>query len=263
MLKSLACIIVSALLLAASSVRADENPAIQLKGAAQSCTTGIKGDICRHYFEQDKVQISYAPPAALKGKDCPNVQAELVQISTRLEAPMPEAVTPATASACESSNFEVQLPYLGNETEFEIVFRQETENGKWKDLQAIALKVYPRKLMDSVKSWSEFKDNALIVNDKEGKLAGFLDRHNINYLTRDTAPQVSHKLYIVTGKDAEEVEGEAIYLRENVEALPVVKTRLTAEKMTVNVNLKLLDALAADDPLAQKMFVEIFNEIAK
>lgn len=263
MLKHLACIIVSTLVLAASPAHADDSPVIQLKGAAQSCITGIKGDICRHYFEKDKALISYAPAATQNVKDCPGVKAELVQLSTRLEAPIPDAVTPATAPSCESRDFEVQLPSLENETEFELVFRQETEKGKWKDLQSIAFKVYPRKLVDSVKSWADFKDNALIVKDKEGKLADFLDSHKINYLTRDTAPQGARKLWLMVGKDAEEIEGDAIYLRENVDVLPVVKTRLTAGKMTVNVNMKLLDALAADDPLAQKMFVEIFNEIAK
>ena len=245
-------------MLAATPARAEDGFRFEVKAAQQPCVTGIKGDICHHFFEKDKFRVSFIPGPVTVNGGCPRLTAELVQLSTRLEAPLQDAVAPAESDICKPRDFEVELPALENETEFEVVFRQEG-----KDLQTIALKAYPLTLLDGVKSWAEFKGNALIVKDREGRLADFLDRHKVAYQSQDVAARDGRKLYIVTGKDAEDVEGDAIYLREKVDTFPLVKIRQTAQGTSVNVKTKLLEALSADDPLAQKTFVEIFNEIAK
>jgi len=250
-------------ILAAASARAEDPLRFEVKAAQQPCITGIKGDVCHHFFENDKVRVSFTAPLMKANEGCPRMTAELVQLSARLEAPLKDSVSPAEAGLCESRAFEAQLPALVHETEFEIVFRRETEKGKWENVKTVALKAYPRTLLDGVKSWAEFKGNALVVKDKEGRLADFLDRHKVAYQTQDIAGPDGRKLHIVTGKDAEDVEGDAIYLREKVDIFPLVKIRQTAQQTTANVKTRLLEALSADDPLAQKTFVEIFNEIAK
>ncbi len=259
MMRSLSCMAVLAGLMAGTPACAG----FEVKGAEKRCVTGIEADACYHYFENDSVHIAYTPAPDMKKDKCPHLSATLWQISSRLEAPVPDAVKPVQGDMCSAKVIEVHFPAaLRSETEFTIRF-YETDNTDGLGIGAVNFKVYPRNLLDDVKSWANYKDNALVVKDKEGRLIDFLDHHKINYLARDTAPAGARKVSIVTGKDAEEVEGDAIYLRETVETFPAVHIHQTAQGMKVTVRIKLVDALAADDPLAQKMFAEIFKEIAK
>lgn len=259
-----AAVMVMALMMSqAMPALAADGFAFELSAPQQSCVAGIKGDNCHHFFAQDKVQARFTARPMKANEGCPRTRAELVQLSSRLEAPLPDAVTPATASLCGDASFTVEFPGLTAETDFEIVFSREEGKDKWRALESIPVKVYPRLLMDDVKSWAAYKDNALVVRDKEGRFTEFLDRHRIGYVTREPVPAGARRLTIVTGKDAAEVEGDAIYLLEQAKTFPLVRVAQSRQGKTVTVEMKLVDALAADEPLAQKMFAEIFREIAK
>jgi len=254
------------LVFAAMPAKAEEYYGFYLLNAQSHCTGGIKGPVCHHYFGGDTAETSFGHAEVIK--DCPKLKAELVQISTRLEAPVPDAVKPAASTACDGGKFSVTLPEVRSETEFEVVFSEETGKDKWTESRRIGIRAYPRTLMDSVRSWSEYENNMLVVKDgdslfKAGTLTDFLDRHKVKYVLRDMGSQGTSKVSIVVGKDAEQVDGDAIYLRETYQTMPSVKIRQTAEKTTAEVRMELLGGLAGDNPLAQKTFVEIFNEIAK
>lgn len=274
-----------------------------IDASPQTCIEGIAGEICHHFFSGVKVNVTIPElsfrlrGANRKAKDLERMRGlfcvrgilRLFQVSSRLEAPIGDEIEigavgetdcdALTKAPCPRRVFSLDLPQVEHETEFRIEFTRSSNVGKClastvagsisqKPVFVIAVKAYPRTLMNPVKSWAEYGDNALIVQDREGRLLDFLDRYKVKYLTRDTMPNAGRKLHIVVGdpperEERDEITGNVIYLQEKTDILPVVRIRETPQRMTVKVKTRLLDQLAADDPLAQKAFVEIFKEIAK
>lgn len=239
--------------------------------APVNCVGGIDGDVCYHFFEKSKVIVTYKPTTT--PEKCQPIRVHVEQLSTRLRTALPEMVhLEEGATTCQAADLSIEIPALEHETEFRVWINKEIFSSGWdaghEGLQIIPIKAYPRTLTDPVKSWAAFEGNALIVQDKEGRLLDFLDKHEVKYLTRDTMPNAERKLHIVVGQPPEreemdDIKGDVMYLMEKTDILPVVRIRETPKRMTVKIKTKLLDALAADDPLATKAFVEIFKEIAK
>lgn len=276
MMRFLAALMVFLVMGQGPAVRADE---FIIDKAEPFCVTGMDDmTVCHHVYGGADISVR-----ALKCWE----DAGLSQVSTRLEIPVEGAVEKDSAAArCDGQKFKVHVPKVDHETLFRFTgglsdasaedkiaadVTQQDAAPKQDAPQASArfyFRAYPRTLMDAVKSWASFEGNALIVQDKEGRLLDFLDKHEVKYLTRDTMPNAERKLHIVVGQPPEreemdDIKGDVMYLTEKTDILPVVRIRETPKRMTVKIKTKLLDSLAADDPLATKAFVEIFKEIAK
>lgn len=267
------------LVMGAGNASAQEAHDFTIEKVQPWCVTGTDDvTACHHVYGGTDITVQ----AAKCWED-----AGLSQVATRLEMPVDGAVEKdGAAERCDEQKFKVHVPKVDNETLFRFTGRlvpapaedkvvadvtQQDKASPQGEEQASAsfyFRAYPATLTEPVKSWAEFEGNALIVQDKEGRLLDFLDKHEVKYLTRDTMPNAERKLHIVVGQPPEreemdDIKGDVMYLMEKTDILPVVRIRETPKRMTVKIKTKLLDALAADDPLATKAFVEIFKEIAK
>ncbi|TAL38773.1 MAG: hypothetical protein EPN97_03460 [Alphaproteobacteria bacterium] len=253
-------IIAMAALLASSGALAAETPDVAVKAGGQSCVAGVDGDVCSHFFGASDVTVSIVGGA----KDCAPSRAVLMQMSTRLEAPVEGAVTPAEFDGCKAQELVVHLPKVTNETEFRVnISSGDAKTGK---VILVPLKAYPRDLMNPLKTWAKDEHFSLVVKDKDGRLTGFLDRNDVVYST-GAASAKTRKLTIVVA-DPEDMkegkpEGDVLYLTEKVKDMPLVSVEKTAQGATAIANIKILDGLSADDPLAEKAFVKIFTMISK
>ncbi|MEZ0225453.1 MAG: hypothetical protein ACAH83_12930 [Alphaproteobacteria bacterium] len=239
---------------------AAEAPGVSVKGGSQSCVAGVDGEVCSHFFGSSDVTVSVAGGA----KDCASAKAVLMQMSARLEAPVDGAVEPAEFDGCKPQTLTVHLPKVTQEAEFRVNIS--SGDGKAAKVALVPLKAYPRDLIDPVKSWAKDEHFALVVKDKDGRLAEFLDRNDVVYTTGAAAAK-ARKLTIVVA-DPEDIkedkpEGDVLYLTEKVKDLPMVTVERTAKGATATANVKILDGLSADDPLAEKAFVKIFTMISK
>ncbi|MBI1216730.1 MAG: hypothetical protein GC185_13050 [Alphaproteobacteria bacterium] len=298
--KLIAALTATVLMTSAAALAAEKPsaPVIAIKGLApQACVAGAVGDVCDHVFggrtitvtvkdektgddqKPERIKATTAAPVLPPGHPAPSpppdycvqTDAQLVQFSARLQAPVPDAADIAHGP-CGDITFEVKIPAVEHETEFHVVVTRPDENGKPAEAGELSLMAYPENLLDPVKSWAAYKDNALIVKDPDGRLLDLFDRNRVEYQLHEMAPAEAKKLHIIVGdppergalaSGAEDMAGDVIYLREKTDPLPVVRIHETAKRTRIDVKTKLLDALAADDPLAEKEFVEIFNEIAK
>jgi hypothetical protein len=260
-MKHLWKILVFATFLAAHPAGAEEAPSVTVKGGNHACVSGVDGDVCAHFFGETDVTLSVAGGA----KGCSNVKAVLVQVSKVLEAPLEDAVEPAAFDDCKGQDITVHLPKVDNETEFHVTLTGGDD--KAAEVIIVPLKAFPRTLLDPLKSWAKFEGNALVVKDKDGKLAGFLDRNKVDYSSTAAVPAKSRKLTIVVA-DPEDMkedkpEGDVMYLTEKVKEIPLVTVERTAQSSTATANVNLIDGLAADDPLTEKAFIKIFTMISK
>ena len=201
-----------------------------------------------------------------------NLRAQLVQLTSNLSVPIgAELEVPLPSNPSPHSGIEldlsVPLPAVQRETNFELRVRSRRGHDKpWHAAGRIALRVYPGDLLDSVRVWA--KSHPLRVRYGNGSLQRFLRRQRIPVVADGKAegfhdgPGVSlfagasalrkHKRFPLP-------EGEAIVLFTERESEP---PRLFIERTdrgtTVSVEIRLLDRLATD-PLAQKIFLEVFQ----
>lgn len=231
----------------------------------RTCIDGIKSEICAHFFENQDLTINVTQEEP--NNQCKKITLELLQISSRLEAPVPNAITQLNQSCSQSSEFKVHIPALRQETEFEIIASKENSSGKVTPYASLPLKAYPRTLLSSLKKWADNPDNMLIIRDGSGKLSSFLNRHDINFSPFDVPKEKLTKIYLYVGKNDTELkyknEGYKIYLREKTSDFPLVTVEKNNNSAIATADIKILDALNADDPLAQKTFLKLFDMIAK
>jgi hypothetical protein len=248
-----------ALFFASTAALAAEAPIITVQGGNGACISGIDGDVCRHFFGGTDVTVNVAAPSS----GCGQEKATLLQMSTRLTAPVDGAVTPAEFDGCKPQGLTVRLPQVVNETEFHVELTH--GDGKTEELAVVPLEAYPRDILEPLKNWAKDADNALLLRDKEGKLAEFFDRNHVEYVTNGAAPHKAHKVNIIVG-DPEELkeerpDGAVIYIVDKVKDVPAVLVERTAQGSTATAEIKLVDGLSADDPLSEKALMKIFNLI--
>ena len=200
------------------------------------------------------------------------LRAQLVQLTSNLSVPIgAELEVPLPSNPSPHSGIEldlsVPLPAVQRETNFELRIRSRRGHDKpWHAAGAIALRVYPGDLLDSVRVWA--KSHPLRVRDGDGSLQHFLRRQRIPVVANGKARGLrdGRGVSLFAGAPAlrehkrfPRLEDEAVVLFTEQESEP---PRLLIERTdrgtTVSVEMRLVDRLATD-PLAQKIFLEVFQ----
>lgn len=201
-----------------------------------------------------------------------SLRAQLVQLTSdlavpiggALEVPLPRDGSPRTRIETEIS---IPLPAVNRETDFELRIRSRRDrDGVWDAAGRIALRVYPADLLGPVRHWAT--SHPLRVEDDRGLLIGFLRQQRIPVVgvtetrgaravrgvTLYAGPQALRKRASVPRR-----EDDAIVLfTERQTETPRFLIERTGRGTTVAVEMRLLDRLATD-PLAQKIFLEVFE----
>ena len=200
------------------------------------------------------------------------LRAQLVQLTSNLsvrtgaelEVPLPS--NPSLHFGIEL-DLSVPLPAVQRETNFELRVRSRRGHNKpWHAAGRIALRVYPGNLLDPVRVWA--KSHPLRVRHGNGSLQRFLRQQKIPVVadgkTQGFGDGRGVSLFAGASAFREHErfplpEDEAIVLFTERESEP---PRLFIERTdrgtTVSVEMRLLDRLATD-PLAQKIFLEVFQ----
>jgi hypothetical protein len=200
------------------------------------------------------------------------LRAELVQLTSNLSVPigaelsvlLPKSASPRPGIELDLS---VPLPAVKRETDFELRIRSRRDrDGVWHAAGRIALRVYPGDLLSPVRDWA--KSHSLRVEDDQGSLIQFLRDQEIPFagVGRTQGLRATRDVTLYAGARALRKrerfplrEGEAIVLfREQKTETSHLLIERTGRGTVVTVEMRLLDRLATD-PLAQKVFLEVFQ----
>ncbi len=199
------------------------------------------------------------------------LHAELVQLASGfavpigapLDVPLPTDASPSPGVEVELS---IPLPAVKREADFELRFRSRRgRDGVWHAAGRVPLRVYPGDLLNPVRQWATA--HALRVKDDQGSLIEFLRQQQIPVVGGETqGVRDDRRVTLYAGaralRDRALVplrQGEAIVLfAERETDTPRFLVERKGEGMAVTVEMRLLDRLAAD-PLAQKIFLELFE----
>jgi hypothetical protein len=186
-----------------------------------------------------------------------------VPIGAALEVPLPTDASPGPGVEIELS---IPLPAVKRETDFELRFRSRRGGeGGWHAAGRIPLRVYPGDLLGPVRQWATA--HPLRVKDDQGSLIEFLRQQQIRVVGGE-ARGFRHDRGVTLYAGARVLreralaplrQGEAIVLfAERETDTPRFLVERKGEGTAVTVEMRLLDRLAAD-PLAQKIFLELFE----
>jgi len=200
------------------------------------------------------------------------VRAQLMQVTSHLEAPIGaplDVPLPAMASSPEVEiELAVPLPAVKRETGFELRFQSRRDrDGPRYAAGRVPLRVYPSDLLGPIRTWA--KSHPLRVKDDQGSLLAFLRRQRIPIVGRDSqgfrdgrgvtlhaGAHASRRRALVPPR-----RGEAtVFFAERETEPPRLLIERTGGGTAVTVEMRLLDRLATD-PLAQKIFLEVFEVI--
>ncbi|MGH7380859.1 MAG: hypothetical protein ACREKR_01325 [Candidatus Methylomirabilales bacterium] len=199
------------------------------------------------------------------------LHAELVQLASGfavpvgapLDVPLPTNASPSPGVEVELS---IPLPAVKRETDFELRFRtRRGRDGVWHAAGRVPLRVYPGDLLSPVRQWATA--HPLRVKDDQGSLIAFLRQQQIPVAGGETqGVRDDRRVTLYAGARALReralvplAQGEAIVLfAERETDTPRFLVQRKGEGMAVTVEMRLLDRLAAD-PLAQKIFLELFE----
>ena len=186
-----------------------------------------------------------------------------IPIGAALEVPLPTDASPSSGVEIELS---IPLPAVKRETDFELRFRSRLgRDGVWHAAGGIPLRVYPGDLLSPVRQWAT--SHLLRVKDDRGSLIEFLRQQQIPVVGRETEGSLDDRgvtLYAGARAFRERAltplrQGEAIVLfTERETETPRFIVEHKDGGTAVRVEMRLLDRLAAD-PLAQKIFLELFE----
>ena len=199
------------------------------------------------------------------------LHAQLLQLASGVAAPIGAALdVPLPTGASPSPGVEIELsiplPAVKRETDFEVRFssRRAGEEG-WHAAGRIPLRVYPGDLLGPVRRWAT--SHPLRVKDDQGSLIEFLRRQQIPVVGWE-AQGVRHDRGVTLYAGARALRARALAPLRPGEAIVLFAERETdtprflverkGEGTAVTVEMRLLDRLAVD-PLAQKIFLELFE----
>jgi hypothetical protein len=199
------------------------------------------------------------------------LHAELVQLASGfavpigapVEVPLPTDVSPSPEVAVELS---LALPAVKRETDFELRFKSRRGgDGLWQAAGRVVLRVYPGDLLSPVRQWATA--HPLRVKDDQGTLIEFLRQQQIPMADKETQ-SLRHGRGVTLYAGARALRERALVSLAQGEVIVLFPERETDtprflverknEGMAVTVEMRLLDRLAAD-PLAQKIFLELFE----
>ena len=199
------------------------------------------------------------------------LHAQLLQLASGVAAPIGAALdVPLPTGASPSPGVEIELsiplPAVKRETDFEVRFssRRAGEEG-WHAAGRIPLRVYPGDLLGPVRRWAT--SHPLRVKDDQGALIEFLRRQQIPVVGGETQGfRHDRGVTLYAGARALRARalaplrpGEAVVLfAERETDIPRFLVERKGEGTAVTVEMRLLDRLAVD-PLAQKIFLELFE----
>jgi hypothetical protein len=199
------------------------------------------------------------------------LHAQLVQLASDFAVPIGAALdVPLPTDASSSSGLEIALsiplPAVKRETDFELRFRSRRgRDGVWHAAGRIPLRVYPGDLLGPVRQWAT--SHPLRVKDDQGALIEFLRQQQIPVVGGEAQGFGDDRgvtLYaggraFREGALAPPRQGEAIVLfAERGTDTPRFLVERKGGGTAITVEMRLLDRLAAD-PLAQKIFLELFE----
>jgi len=186
-----------------------------------------------------------------------------VPIGAALEVPLPRDASPSPEVEIELS---IPLPAVKRETDFEVRFssRRAGEEG-WHAAGRIPLRVYPGDLLGPLRQWAT--SHPLRVKDDQGSLIEFLRQQKIPVGGGETQG-FRHDRGVTLYAGARALRARALAPLRPGEAIVLFAERETdtprflverkGEGTAVTVEMRLLDRLATD-PLAQKIFLEVFE----
>jgi hypothetical protein len=245
--------------------------ASQLLGSPASVTSRASRIEPYRFFADQTVTVPllvHAPEA--QGL---SLYAELVQLASdfavpigpAVEVPLPTRVSPGPGVETELS---VALPAVRRETDFELRFKSRRDpGGTWHAAGRIPVRVYPGDLLSPVRQWATV--HPLRVKDDQGFLLEFLRQQRIPVAGGETEGVRDGRgvtLYAGARAFGERAlaplrHGEAIVLfAERESETPHLLVERKGNGTVITVEMRLVDRLAAD-PLAQKIFLELFKLI--
>lgn len=247
---------------AALTVRTDYNE------KRNHCIKGIKSQICTHIFEQERFIIHVKKDKSDDMTYCKTIDVVLLQISSKMEALIPNVAQPKWSKLCtDEMQFNIDIPSVRHETEFELVVREENNKGIMTPFYAKSLKVYPHSILEYVKKWANSPENLLIVYDTKGQLSSFLDQHNITYSPYDLKQTWLNKIYLLSDSNYLEIfyklKGNTVYLTDNDLDTLLMFVEGDIKMPTGNTTIKILSELNFDDPVALKSFANLFYVMTK
>ncbi len=199
------------------------------------------------------------------------LRAELVQLTAsfsvpiggELEVPLPRYPSPPSGIEVDLS---VVLPAVRQETDFELRIRSRWDgDGDWQAAGRIALRVYPDDLLNPVRSWA--KSHPLRVDDDHWSLIQFLRQQSIPVVGDGRqAFTGSRGVTVYAGARAlrkhalfpQRGDETAVFFTERQTDTPRLVIERIGRATAVTVEMRILDRLATD-PLAQKIFLEVFQ----
>lgn len=227
------------------------------------CIDGAQGPVCLHLFESQSVAVPLSDE--LVSKKPQKIQAQLLRVSRRLVAPHGPVISICDGNCAKLEVFPLSLPAVKRETEWLVQIKYTAEPGVWQPADPVALMLYPRSLLDPLRHWAEY--NSLVVTDRAGLLRTFLEDRQISFVQRALLrndPPGRQVLQMTVGEashqamEAGQTPAHWILFSERVKTLPRITVWTHGRKRKVQVEMALIEKLD-DDPLAQKIFMEIFQ----
>jgi hypothetical protein len=195
------------------------------------------------------------------------LRAQLVQLTSGLAVPIGAEFDMHLSERVPAREGEIELPVrlppVKRETDFELRIRSRRDPAQvWELAGRVPLRVYPPDLLDPVRRWAT--SHPLRVKDGDGSLIGFLRQQKVP-VAGAAVPRDSRGVTLYAGPAAVRArvhrplrDGETIVLfTERETEIPRFLIERAGRGTTVIVEMRLIDRLVTD-PLAQKMFLEVF-----
>lgn len=213
-----------------------------------------------HVFEQTDFSLALRMPAS--AGHTTRMRARWIQISARLTRLHGLPIDICSGDCPDLESFVMAPPSVDRITGFEIQVQHRDHGSQWHTLYAIPVRVYPDDLLTPIKSWA--RENTLIVRDRDGKLADFLQDQEVAFVTRRPG-RVGRRatLELVTGdgdgigRDDTHGRRRVVLFPEKVRDFPKIVARSDEQGERVRVEMALLDRL--DTPRAQMILLETFR----
>lgn len=200
------------------------------------------------------------------------VRAQLMQVTARLAAPIGAPLDVPLPAETPSSEIEIELavplPAVKRETEFELRFQSRRDrDGPWYAAGRIPLRVYPSDLLGPIRTWAT--SHPVRVKDDRGLLVEFLRQERIPIVGGDNRGfRAGQGVTLYAGADANHGRARIplrpgdviVFFAEQETKPPHLLIERAGGGTALTIEMRLLDRLATD-PLAQKIFLEVFEVI--